>query len=108
MSVHSSKRSCIVTLLKSSAARHFEHRAASALQAEGGDEDDEHINLASLAGHKLRWNPNDGVANPHKRRDDVEDYKVVDPLLEAGRAAFDKNQQKANKRLNAWAGGANM
>ena len=73
---------------------------------DGDDEEDEHIDLASLAQHKLQWNPNDGVANANRRRDDVDDYKVVDPLLEAGRAAFDKKTQQAKKRRNEWAGGA--
>ena len=70
-----------------------------------GSEDDDHIDLASLAGHKLHWNPDDGVADPSKRREDPDDYKVVDPLLEAGRAAFDKKQQAAKKRRMEWAGG---
>ena len=50
-------------------------------QVDADDEDDEHIDLSTLASHKLRWNPDDGVANANKRRDDPEDYKVVDPLL---------------------------
>jgi hypothetical protein len=72
------------------------------------ESDDEHIDLKLLASHKLQWNPDDGVANPNKRRDDVEDYKVIDPLLEAGRAAFNLKQHKAKKRQNEWAGAANM
>jgi hypothetical protein len=77
------------------------------LQVDAGSDDDD-IALEDLAGHRLLWREEDGVANPTKRRYDVEDYKVVDPLLEAGRAAFNKKQQQAKKRKNEWAGGANM
>lgn len=72
------------------------------------ESDDEHIDLKALASHRLVWSEADGVADPNKRRDDVEDYKVIDPLLVAGRAAFDKKQHRAKKRKNEWAGGANM
>ena len=72
------------------------------------EEDDEHIDLSTLANHRMTWNPDDGVGNANKRRDDVDDYKVIDPLLAAGKAAFDKKQQHAKKRKNEWAGGANI
>jgi hypothetical protein len=72
------------------------------------ESEDEDIGLEALAGHRMEWKANDGVADPTKRRDDVDDYKVIDPLLEAGRAAFNKKQQHAKKRKNEWAGGANI
>lgn len=38
--------------------------------------------------------------------DNVDDYVVVDPLLEAGKAKFNKAQAKAKKRQTEWAGRA--
>jgi peptidyl-prolyl cis-trans isomerase SDCCAG10 len=36
----------------------------------------------------------------------VDDYIVVDPLLEAGKAKFNKQQAKTKKRQTEWAGRA--
>ena len=36
------------------------------------------------------------------RSDNVDDYVVVDPLLEAGKAKFNRQQQRAKKRENEW------
>ena len=38
------------------------------------------------------------------RSDNVDDYVVVDPLLEAGKAKFNKQVQRQKKRENEWAG----
>lgn len=72
------------------------------------DQNSEDDDFADLRGHQLTWSAHDQVADPNKRRDDVNDYTVVDPLLEAGKAAFNKAQQKAKKRQNEWAGRANL
>lgn len=45
-------------------------------------------------------------AGPCARSDNVDDYVVLDPLLEAGKAKFNKQQQKARKRGSEWAGRA--
>lgn len=36
--------------------------------------------------------------------DNLDDYVVHDPLLEAGKAKFNKQQQRAKKRQSEWAG----
>ncbi len=41
------------------------------------------------------------------RKESVEDYTVHDPLLEAGKAKFNKKSQAERKRGNQWAGRAN-
>lgn len=41
------------------------------------------------------------------RNESVDDYVVVDPLLEAGKAKFSKRQQAERKRATQWAGRAN-
>jgi peptidyl-prolyl cis-trans isomerase SDCCAG10 len=38
------------------------------------------------------------------RRDDVDDYVVVDPLLEKAKGKFSKAAQAEKKRNTAWAG----
>lgn len=38
--------------------------------------------------------------------DNIDDYVVHDPLLEAGKAKFNKQQQRAKKRQSEWAGRA--
>lgn len=38
------------------------------------------------------------------RSDNVDDYVVVDPLLEKGKAKFNKQQHRQKKRENEWAG----
>ena len=37
-------------------------------------------------------------------RESVDDYVVHDPLLEAGKAKFNKELQKNKKRASEWAG----
>ena len=46
------------------------------------------------------------VKDPNARRDDVDDYVVIDPLLEAAKGKFSKANQKAKKGQTAWAGRA--
>jgi peptidyl-prolyl cis-trans isomerase SDCCAG10 len=46
------------------------------------------------------------VKDPNARRDDVDDYVVIDPLLEAAKGKFSKANQKAKKSQTAWAGKA--
>ena len=72
------------------------------------EDDDDGDDFANLRGHKLVWSANDGVADANKRRDNVDDYTVVDPLLEAGKAKFNQQQHTAKKRLNEWAGRSNL
>eukprot|EP00892_Ulva_mutabilis_P004873 jgi/Ulvmu1/2758/UM014_0216.1 len=71
-------------------------------------DDDAVETLVALATRRVLWDANDGVADPTTRNESVDDYKVVDPLLEAGKAAFNLKTQKAKKRGNQWAGRANM
>lgn len=54
------------------------------------------------------WKAHDGVADPTARRESIDDYKVLDPLIEAGKAAFNLKSQKAKKRGTEWAGRANI
>lgn len=72
------------------------------------EEDEEDNRLASLASHSINWSANDRVADPNTRRENPDDYKVIDPLLEQGKAAFNKKQQHAKKRASEWAGRPNM
>lgn len=71
-------------------------------------DDDATENLTALARHRMVWDGNDGVADPTARKHSVDDYKVVDPLIEAGKAVFNLQTQKAKKRGNEWAGRANI
>jgi peptidyl-prolyl cis-trans isomerase SDCCAG10 len=73
--------------------------------SEGEGEDNR---LASLAAHSIHFSEEDRVADPNARRDNPNDYKVIDPLLERGKAAFNKKKQDAKKRKSEWAGRANI
>lgn len=42
------------------------------------------------------------------RKESVDDYVVHDPLLEAGKAKFNKRTHAEKKRENQWAGRANV
>jgi len=71
-------------------------------EGEAADEDLD-FSLETLRSHRLQF----GVKkekDPHARRDDVDDYVVLDPLLEAGKAKFNKQQQREKKRGREWAG----
>lgn len=70
-------------------------------------DDDATENLTALATHRMIWDGKDGVADPTARKESIDDYKVVDPLIEAGKAAFNLKSQRAKKRGNEWAGRAN-
>ncbi|KAL4419176.1 hypothetical protein ABPG77_004899 [Micractinium sp. CCAP 211/92] len=69
-----------------------------------GEDDDEDLDLSSLRQHKLAFAKDKKDAM--SRSDNVDDYVVVDPLLEAGKAKFNKQQQRARKRGSEWAGRA--
>jgi peptidyl-prolyl cis-trans isomerase SDCCAG10 len=59
--------------------------------------------LATLRGHRLVFaetRERDALA----RKDDVNDYIVHDPLLEKGKAKFNRQQQRERKRETEWAG----
>jgi hypothetical protein len=48
-----------------------------------------------------------GAKDPNARRDDVDDYVVFDPLLEAAKGKFSRANQKAKKAATTqWAGRA--
>ncbi|PRW58227.1 peptidyl-prolyl cis-trans isomerase CYP57 [Chlorella sorokiniana] len=70
---------------------------------EGGEEDDD-LDLASLRAHRLKFAKDRKDAM--SRSDNIDDYVVHDPLLEAGKAKFNKQQQRAKKRQSEWAGRA--
>ncbi|GAB4822798.1 hypothetical protein N2152v2_009844 [Parachlorella kessleri] len=65
-----------------------------------GEEDDD--DLASLRQHRLAFVKD--ARDAMSRSDNVDDYVVVDPLLEAGKAKFNKQVQRQKKRENEWAG----
>jgi peptidyl-prolyl cis-trans isomerase SDCCAG10 len=67
------------------------------------DNDDDDFSLDTLRNHKLEFGGKK-EKDPHARRDNVDDYVVVDPLLEAGKAKFNKQQQRTKKRDREWAG----
>jgi peptidyl-prolyl cis-trans isomerase SDCCAG10 len=71
-------------------------------------EGSEDTSLAALASHPMHWDESDQVADPTARKHNVDDYKVIDPLLEAGKAEFNRKQQHAKKRASEWAGRPNM
>ncbi len=71
--------------------------------ADKDKDDDDDVSLATLRNHKLEFGGNK-EKDPHARRDDVNDYVVLDPLLEAGKAKFNKQQQREKKREREWAG----
>lgn len=73
-------------------------RVDSYLQGEAEVDD----GLDGLLGHKLEFvqTRNDGKSAP----DEMDDYVVHDPLLEAGKAKFNKQKQKDKKKTNEWAG----
>ncbi|KAL4431122.1 hypothetical protein ABPG75_006378 [Micractinium tetrahymenae] len=73
------------------------------LGGEEGEEDDD-LDLSSLRQHRLAFAKDNKDAM--SRSDNVDDYVVVDPLLEAGKAKFNKQQQRAKKRGSEWAGRA--
>lgn len=50
--------------------------------------------------HELILSLQDGMT----RKDDPNDYVVVDPLLEKGKQKFNKMQAKLKKRDREWAG----
>ena len=67
------------------------------------DDDEDDFSLETLRKHKLSFGGKK-EKDPHARRDDVDDYVVLDPLLEAGKAKFNKQQQREKKRGTEWAG----
>ena len=70
------------------------------VDVDGGVDDD---SLDALRGHRLEFK---GVSKKdgNARTEGVDDYVVVDPLLEKGKAKFNKEQQRQKKRQNEWAG----
>ena len=65
--------------------------------------DDDRTTLESLTGHRLEFKAA-AVTDPNARREHVDDYVVVDPLLEAGKEKFNREQQRRKKRQNEWSG----
>lgn len=51
---------------------------------------------------RLTWSkaPGDAMA----RRDDLDDYEVYDPLLEAAKGKFSRAAQREKKKQTNWAG----
>ncbi|PSC77004.1 peptidyl-prolyl cis-trans isomerase CYP57-like [Micractinium conductrix] len=64
--------------------------------------DEEELDLAALRQHKLTFAK--GTKDAMSRSDNIDDYVVLDPLLEAGKAKFNKQQNRAKKRQSEWAG----
>jgi hypothetical protein len=67
-----------------------------------GDDD---VTLDELRSHKLAFSKAAG-GDAMARRDDVDDYVVVDPLLERAKGKFSKAEQKERKKQTEWAGRA--
>lgn len=88
-------------LSKNLATNHVEEKNPSTDKAEKEDEEEDdykgwHTNLLSF----LPSSSKDGMA----RKDDPDDYVVVDPLLEKGKEKFNKMQAKLKRREREWAG----
>ncbi|KAK2079026.1 hypothetical protein QBZ16_002716 [Prototheca wickerhamii] len=69
-----------------------------------GGEDSSDDDLASLRAHKLTFAKE--TRDAMSRKESVDDYVVHDPLLEAGKAKFNKRTQAERKRGTQWAGRA--
>lgn len=66
--------------------------------AEGDD-------LTDLRGHRLTFQGGGaGGKDGMERKEATDDYVVFDPLLEKGKAKFNKQVQRSKKRENEWAG----
>lgn len=63
--------------------------------------DGEDVGLTDLTGHRLEFKGNE-KKDEMSRRDDVDDYVVFDPLLEAGKSKFNKKQQEAKRKNREW------
>lgn len=88
-------------LSKNLATNHVEEKNPSTDKAEKEDEEEDdykgwHTNLLSF----LPSSSKDGMT----RKDDPDDYVVVDPLLEKGKEKFNKMQAKLKRREREWAG----
>jgi peptidyl-prolyl cis-trans isomerase SDCCAG10 len=70
---------------------------------EAADEADDNLSLDTLKNHKLEFGGKK-EKDPHAYDPSVDDYVVLDPLLEAGKAKFNKQQQREKKRGREWAG----
>ncbi|MBA0626303.1 hypothetical protein Godav_003992 [Gossypium davidsonii] len=72
--------------------------AASSSKPEGVDKED----LSDWKAVRLEFAPDtkDGMS----RKDDPNDYVVVDPLLEKGKEKFNRMQAKQKRREREWAG----
>ncbi|KDD73961.1 hypothetical protein H632_c1694p0, partial [Helicosporidium sp. ATCC 50920] len=68
-----------------------------------GGEKTEGDDLASLKSHRLEFAA-DAKTGAMARKEEADDYVVLDPLLERGKQKFNLAQQRAKKRENAWAG----
>lgn len=64
--------------------------------------DGEDVGLTDLTGHRLEFKGGE-KKDEMARRDDVDDYVVFDPLLEAGKSKFNKKQQEAKRKNREWA-----
>ena len=72
---------------------------------EGGDSvGDGDLSLGALRRHKLKFAGAKGSGDGLARTEQANDYVVLDPLLEAGKAKFNKAVQRQKKRDNEWAG----
>jgi len=88
-------------LSKNLATNHVKEKNPSTDKVEKEDEEDDdykgwHTNRLSF----LPSSSKDGMA----RKDDPDDYVVVDPLLEKGKEKFNKMQAKLKRREREWAG----
>lgn len=104
-SVHEMAASVLLSVTPTSQSNVTPLQIDSYLDESDGDDGE---NLTALATHRMVWDGDDGVADPTTRRESVDDYKVLDPLIEAGKAAFNLKAQKAKKRGTEWAGRANI
>lgn len=68
----------------------------------GDDGDDDGGSLETLRGHRFEFG--DGKKEGTRQPDSLDQYVVLDPLLEMGKAKFNRQQQQRKKRDNEWAG----
>ncbi|GMH42994.1 hypothetical protein BSKO_10916 [Bryopsis sp. KO-2023] len=62
----------------------------------------EEVGLVDLRSHRLEFKGAKAGKDEMQRRDDVNDYVVFDPLLEAGKSKFNKKQNMAKRKEREW------
>ncbi|KAK9819770.1 hypothetical protein WJX72_002180 [[Myrmecia] bisecta] len=69
-------------------------------------DEEEDIGFEGLRSHTLKFAKDPNKKDAMARTENVDDYVVHDPTLEAGKAAYNKAQARKQKKERAWAGKA--